>query len=211
MAARPLLIGVVAIVAFAVGVFAARGMLDHAPVTPAPERATLYPQPRTVDVAGLIGEDGVPLAADFFRQGWTLVFFGFTRCPDICPTTLATLSKTRSALEGLPLAEQPRVLLISVDPEHDRPDALAAYVHFYDPRFRGATGESPAIAAVAARFGVPYAKVALDGEGRYTVDHGAGVFIVAPDGIVAYSGAPHDSAVLARDYRLVLGRHGSPR
>lgn len=209
MAARPLLIGVVAIVAFAVGAFVARGLLDRAPDAMQPERATLYPAPRAVEATGLLDQDGAPIAADFFRRGWTLVFFGFTRCPDICPTTLATLAKTRSALGELPPAVQPRVLLVSVDPEHDRPETIAAYVRFFDPTFLGATGDAPAIAALAARFGVPYAKAALDGEGGYTVDHGAGVFVVAPDGIVAYSGPPHDSDVLARDYRLVLARHGS--
>ena len=79
-----------------------------------------------------------------------------------------------------------------------------------DPAFLAATGEPPAVAAVAAGFGVPYAKVA-SGADAYTVDHGAGVFFVAPDGIAAYSSAPHDPAVLARDYRLLLAPHGTAR
>jgi len=207
MSARPLLIGAVAIVAFAVGAILARGW--HGP-SPAPTHATEIAPPRQLPEVTLTDQDGKPLDATFFRQGWTLVFFGFTRCPDVCPTTLATLARTRAALADLPVAQQPRVLLVSVDPEHDRASLLGDYVRHYDPTFHAATGNPDAVRAVAAAFGVPYARVAL-GEGAYTIDHGAGVFLVAPDGIAAYSGAPHDAAVLARDYRLVLARHGQGR
>jgi protein SCO1/2 len=210
MAARPLLIGVVAIVAFAVGAIVARSLLDPVPAAATPEHATLYPQPRPVPVLDLVDQDGMPLAADFFRQGWTLAFFGFTRCPDVCPTTLAVLAKTRRALGDLPPAVQPRVLLLSVDPEHDDPATLARYVRYFDPAFLAATGAPTAVAAMAAGFGVPVARVAL-GNGDYTVDHGAGVFIVAPEGIVAYSGAPQEAGVLARDYRLVVAQRGVAR
>ena len=141
------------------------------------------------------------------RGRWWLVFFGFTQCPDVCPTTLATLARTRASLGDLPVAERPRVLLISVDPERDTPERLAAYVQYFDPDFVGATSPPEAVAQTAGLFGVPYAKVGLPG-GAYTFDHGAGVFVVGPDAaIVAYSSAPHDATVLAADYRLLVG-HG---
>jgi protein SCO1/2 len=208
MSARPLLIGAIAIVAFAVGVLLARGW----PVasSAAPETATEIDPPRPLPAIALIDQDGKPLNANFFRNGWTLVFFGFTRCPDVCPTTLATLAQTRAALADLPAAVQPRVLLVSVDPEHDRAPLLKDYVQRFDPTFRAASGDPSAIAAVASGFGVSYAKIALDSDG-YTVDHGAGIFFIAPDGIAAYSGAPHDAAALARDFRRVLARRGTGR
>ena len=208
MSVRPLLIGAVAIVAFAVGVLLARSWQGGSPE--APQRATEITPPRELPAVSLIDQDGEPLQAAFFRAGWTLVFFGFTRCPDICPTTLATLAQARASLGDLPVAQQPRVLLVSVDPEYDRAPLLRDYVRFYDPAFLAATGDPSAVASVAAGFGVPYAKVATDSD-TYTVDHGAGVFFVAPDGIAAYSSAPHDAAVLAHDYRLVLARHGRNR
>lgn len=207
MSARPLLIGAVAIVAFAVGVILARGWPG---ASPAPVHATEIEPPRQLAEVALTNQDGKPLDAAFFRQGWTLVFFGFTRCPDVCPTTLATLAHTRAALADLPPAQQPRVLLVSVDPEHDRPSLLKDYVRHFDPSFHAATGDPDAVRAVSAAFGVPYAKVARS-EDAYAIDHGAGVFLVAPDGIAAYSSAPHDAAVLAHDYRLVLARHGQGR
>ncbi len=93
---------------------------------------------------------------------------------------------------------------MSVDPERDTPEILAPYVRFFDPAFIGATGSLEATAAAAAAFGVPYAKVSLP-DGGYTLDHGSGIFIVGPTGgIEAYLSAPHDTAVIARDYRAVV-------
>jgi protein SCO1/2 len=208
MTARPLLIGVLAIVAFALGLGLARGCLGPVPV--APERATAFAEPRALPPIQLIDQNGRVFDDDSLRRGWTLVFFGFTRCPDVCPTTLATLARARSALADLPPEAQPRVLLISVDPEYDTAERLAAYVRSFDPDFLGATGDPAAIAAVAAGFGVPHARVAAGTDG-YTIDHGSGVFVVAPEGIVAYSGAPHDAEVLARDFRRIVARHGTRR
>jgi protein SCO1/2 len=132
------------------------------------------------------------------------VFFGFTNCPDICPTTLATLAQLTRQLTDLPAGQRPAVLMVSVDPERDDAERLRAYVKFFDPAFIGATGDLQAVAAAAAAFGVPYAKVSLP-EGGYTMDHGSGVFIVGPSGgIVAYLSGPHDAAVMARDFRKVV-------
>ncbi len=208
MAARPFLIGVFAIVAFAAGVFLARGWQMRS--TEAPEHATAFPTPLALPAVSLIDQDGHPLDATFFEDGWTLVFFGFTRCPGICPTTLATLARTKAALDDLPPAQRPRVLLVSVDPEYDTPPVLAEYVRSFDPSFLAATGDPAAVASVASEFGVAYAKTALSPD-SYGVDHGAGIFLVAPDGIAAFSSAPHEAEVLARDYRRVLARHGTHR
>jgi len=208
MSARPLLIGAVAIVAFAVGAIVARGWQGR--LSEAPAHATEFVPPHALPAIALLDQDGQPLDAAFFTRGWTLVFFGFTRCPDVCPTTLATLAQTRATLTDLPTGQQPRVLLVSVDPEHDQPALLADYVRHFDPSFHAATGDPAAVATVAAGFGVPYAKVA-PGADAYSVDHGAGIFFVAPDGIAAYSSAPHDAAMLARDYRRLLTRHGTKR
>jgi protein SCO1/2 len=108
----------------------------------------------------------------------------------------------------LPPAEQPRVLLVSVDPERDTQDILAPYVRFFDPAFLGARGSLEATAAAAGAFNVPYAKVALP-DGGYTLDHGSGIFIVGPSGgTEAYLSAPHDAATIARDYRKIVAWAG---
>jgi protein SCO1/2 len=144
------------------------------------------------------------MPANFFAGHWTLVFFGFTHCPDICPTTLATLAQVKGKLADLPAAEQPRVLLVTVDPERDTPDRLGLYVRHFDPAFLSASGTPESIAAAAAAFGVPYAKVTLP-EGGYTMDHGSGLFVVGPEGgMVAYLSARHDASVISSDYRVIV-------
>lgn len=211
MAARPLRIGILVIVAFAAGLILARVLTPARVEVPQTERATVFPTARALPTLGLTSQDGQALPADFLSGHWTLVFFGFTQCPDICPTTLAVLAQAGRQLADLPQAEQPRVLLVSVDPERDTPERLAAYVRFFDPAFLGATGSLESIAAAAAAFGVPYAKVTMP-EGGYTMDHGSGIFVVGPaGGIVAYLSAPHDASVIARDYRKLLAWQASTR
>jgi len=211
MAARPLRIVILAIVAFAAGLILARAFWSAPAVPPQAERGTIFPSPRALPALELTDHDGRPLGPDRFAERWTLVFFGFTNCPDICPTTLATLAQMKAQLADLPAQQQPGVLLVSVDPERDDPERLAAYVKFFDPGFVGATGTTQAVAAAAAAFGVPYAKVSLP-DGGYTMDHGSGVFVVGPTGgIDAYLSGPLDAAAMARDYRKVIEFAGNGR
>jgi protein SCO1/2 len=211
MAARPLKIGILLIVAFAAGLILARIAMPGRDAPPQTERATVLPEPRPLPPLGLVDQDARPMPADFFTGHWTLVFFGFTQCPDICPTTLATLAQARRQLADLPPDQQPRVLLVSVDPQRDAPELLAAYVRFFDPAFMGATGSDEATAAAAAAFGVPYSKVEMP-EGGYTMDHGSGLFVVGPTGgLVAFLSGPHDAAVVARDFRSIAAWAGGRR
>lgn len=108
-----------------------------------------------------------------------MVFFGFTWCPDVCPTTLSDISGWLEELGAE--ASQLTVALISVDPERDTPQVLADYVANFDPRIVGLTGPADQIARVAEEFRVNYRKMARD-DGGYTIDHTAGVFLFYPDG-----------------------------
>jgi protein SCO1/2 len=204
MTARPLRIVVLGIVAFAAGLLLARLLSPGRVELPQTEHATLLPAPRALPPLDLMDQDGQPLAANFFAGHWTLVFFGFTQCPDVCPTTLATLAQSVGQLKELPANAQPRVLLVSVDPERDTTEILAPYVRFFNPAFLAARGTPEATAAAAAAFAVPYAKVVLP-EGGYTLDHGSGIFLVDPTGgMTAYFSAPHDAATITRDYRSIV-------
>jgi protein SCO1/2 len=204
MTARPLLrYALAAIVAFGLGLFLARVFVKPQEV-PVTENATILPQPRALPPLDLVDQDNRPLPSDFLHDRWTLVFFGFTQCPDVCPTTLTTLAQMKKQLADLPAGQQPRVLLVSVDPERDTPAILKPYVRFFDPSFLGATGTLAATTQAATAFSVPFAKVPLPG-GGYTLDHGAGLFMVSPAGaLAAYSSPPLDATVLARDYRKVV-------
>lgn len=206
MTAHPMLrYALFAIVAFVLGlVLASKLLAPRAIPVPVAEKATILPQPRALAAFDLVDQEGRALTMEQLREGWTIVFFGFTQCPDVCPTTLSLLAQTKKQLVDLPPAQQPRVLLISVDPERDTPAVLKPYVTFFHPSFQGATGTPAGVKQAAAAFGVPYQKMPLPG-GGYTMDHGAGLFIVAPGGgLAAYSSAPHAADVLARDFRKVV-------
>jgi protein SCO1/2 len=204
MTARLVRIGVIAIVAFALGLVLARAIFPGKPRPPVTELATVLPSPRALPPISLVRHDGRALDSGFFEGHWTLVFFGYTHCPDICPTTLALLAQTTRALADLPPERRPQVLFVSIDPERDDAKQLAAYVTFFDPAFVGAIGTASQVAAAAAAFSVPYAKVPTP-DGGYTMDHGSGIFIVGPSGgLEALASGAKDPASLARDYRTVV-------
>jgi protein SCO1 len=159
---------------------------------------TWLPQPKPVSDFQLTDTTGRPFTQRDLRGAPTLVFFGFTHCPDVCPTTLLKLAQVekRAAIPGL------RVLFISVDPQRDTPAVLGMYVHAFDPTFQGLTGDPLTIAAIARNFGVAVNRVELPG-GDYTMDHSAVVFLLDDAArIVAIFTPPFDVTALSAD----LGR-----
>jgi protein SCO1/2 len=108
-----------------------------------------------------------------------LVFFGFTHCPDVCPTTLFEVSEILRALG--PDADRTGALFITVDPERDTPAAMKDYLSSFDPHLIGLTGDPAAVAAVAKAYRVYYKKVPLD-QGGYTMDHTAIVYLMDKEG-----------------------------
>jgi protein SCO1/2 len=160
---------------------------------------TWLPQARELRPFSLIDQSGQPLTLQDLTGEPTLVFFGFTHCPDVCPTTLATLAQARKAAADSSL----RVLLISVDPARDTPAILNQYVRAFAPDFLGATGSQQAIDDVTRDFGVAVQKVEMPG-GDYTVDHSAAVFLVNDQArIAAIFTAPIDPQGLASDLKSV--------
>jgi protein SCO1/2 len=139
---------------------------------------------QNVDVTGadygrdfdLIDHQGKPRKLADFRGKTVIVFFGFTQCPDVCPTTLMELAEVMKALG--PAADQVQVLFITVDPERDTPALLAEYVPRFDPRFIGLTGDPQAITATAKEFKVFYQKVPGSKPGSYSMDHTAGSYVI---------------------------------
>jgi protein SCO1 len=127
----------------------------------------------------LIGHDGKPVTDQAFRGKYMLVFFGFTHCPDICPTALFEVSEILRKLG--PDAERTRALFVTVDPERDTPEKLKDYLSSFDPHVIGVTGDAAGIAAVAKAYRVYSKKVPLDG-GGYTMDHTAIVYLMDKQG-----------------------------
>ena len=138
---------------------------------------------RATDITGadfargfqLTGHDGKPRSLNDFVGKVVVVFFGYTHCPDVCPTTLAKLAQVAKALGAD--ADRLQVLLITVDPERDTQPVLAQYVPAFDPRFIGLYGDAAATARTAKEFKVLYQKQAGKTDETYTVDHSAGTFV----------------------------------
>lgn len=127
----------------------------------------------------LVDQDGHAVTDHDFRGKPFLVFFGFTRCPDVCPTTLLDITEVMKSLG--PDADRTAALFITVDPQRDTAAALKDYLSSFDPHVRGLTGDPAALAAVAKEYRVYYKKVPLDG-GDYTMDHTAIVYLMDKDG-----------------------------
>lgn len=167
---------------------------------------TLLPQPRPLPEFSLVGQDGAPFTRDSFKGKWHLVFFGYTYCPDICPTTLTRYTQVTNRLTDAPqVLENTRVLFVSVDPKRDMPARLKEYVQFFNPEFLGATGDPEEIARLAKAFALFYQAHEPDENGNYLIDHSAAVAIVNPDAeLVGYFTSVTDPKIIAGDYRRLV-------
>jgi protein SCO1/2 len=156
---------------------------------------TWLPRPKPLGDFTLTDTSGRAFTRRDLGGAPALVFFGFTHCPDVCPTTLMKLAQVRkrAGLKGL------RVLFVSVDPQRDTPPVLGVYVHAFDPAFLGLGGDPGSIRALAGNFGVAVNRVELPG-GDYTMDHSAVVFLLdARARIAAIFTPPFEVAALAAD------------
>ena len=188
-----------AIVAAGGGVWVAKRTSDQAPQLTS---GTWLPQPRPLPEFSLTAETGQPFTIQSLQGHPTLVFFGFTHCPDVCPTTLAKLNQVAKAANVPKL----KVLLVSVDPQRDTPEQLQRYVHAFNPDFGAVTGDPKEIERVSKEFGVAAVKVDLAG-GDYTVDHSAHVFLLNGQGQrVALFTPPFEIESVAADLRNVADR-----
>jgi protein SCO1 len=186
-------VAAVAVAAAIAGVYVARTL--SLPAVPSLESGTSFPKPRPLADFALVDTQGAPTSPATLRGHPTLAFFGFTYCPDVCPTTLATLASVQKqvALPGL------KVALISVDPERDTPEQLGKYIASFGGDLIGLTGPAPEIVKVQKAFGVAASRVDLPG-GSYTMDHSATVFALDSGArIVAVFTPPFNAGALARD------------
>ena len=125
---------------------------------------------------------GRPISSEDFRGRFQLIAFGYTYCPDICPTTLVEMAEILKSLGGK--ASRLQAIFITVDPERDTGKVLKTYTEFFDARILGLTGSPLLIRRAADNFRIRYAKVQAPGAGPYAVDHAAGMILLGPDGQV---------------------------
>lgn len=199
----PLFIGV-AIVAILIGALSAQFMRGSDRRAINLSNGTLLPAGRAVPDFILVDSNNKPYTRTQLTGHWSVLFFGFTNCPDICPTTLSTLAQVEKALLDLPAAQRPQMVFVSVDPKRDTPAQVASYVKFFSPDFVGLTGEATRVEQFTRAMGVP---VQMHDTGRdaYSVDHGATLFLIDPQAqMTAVFSPPHQVNTLAGDLRTVI-------
>lgn len=140
----------------------------------------LLPQSRNLPELSLTNQDGQTVAVDQLKDQWSLLFFGYTFCPDICPATLAQLRQLQGQLPPETLAKL-RIVLVTVDPHRDTPEQLKKYLDYFDAGFIGLTGEEAIIQKLANGVSIPFIPADTSKE-NYTVDHSGNLVLVGPDG-----------------------------
>lgn len=164
-------------------------------------RDTAYDPARPAPALRLTDQDGRPFDLASLRGTPIFVYFGYTHCPDICPTTLADL-RAGIAAAGVPA----KVVFVTIDPARDNAAAMKRYVDFYAAGFIGLTGTEADIAAAAAAWGVGYRAQPADANGNYAMSHTTGSYLVDGSGMLrdhVFFGAPTD--LIARLLRAVSG------
>jgi len=167
----------------------------------------ILPEPRVIADFELIDQDGAPFSLAQLRGRWSLLFFGFTHCPDICPSTLYDLQKVNQALTpGVESPAEYQVVFVSVDPERDSPERLKEYTAYFDPDFIAVSGDPEQIAALTRQVGVAWRIEPHEpGAANYIVDHSASVMLTDPQGrLHGVFPAPHDAEKITHDLRNLL-------
>lgn len=167
--------------------------------------ATVFPEPRVLEAFTLIDTQGRPFTLQQLKQHWSLMFFGFTRCPSICPTTLSTLNQLYQQLAERRQQPIPQVIFISIDPAQDTLSRIKHYATGFNPAFIGLTGTSSQLASLTKALGVMYMTVKGD-DGTNTIDHTGSLFLFNPQGqLTAIFSMPHDAKELADNIRIITG------
>ena len=204
---RTTAIVLVAALAAALGLIAAQRVFNAPPAAAAPwpqtEAVRLFDPPRELPAFNLRQSDGTPLVPGELKGHWTLVFLGFTYCPDVCPMTLTQMAQAQRQWEAIPEARRPRVLFVSVDPERDTPDRIGEYAHAFHKDTLAATADIPALEEFARSISMVFAKVPPEDGApadQYSVDHSAAMAVLDPQGRMSgLIQPPFDPAAIARD------------
>ncbi|MGY0798361.1 SCO family protein [Lysobacter sp. A286] len=187
---RNTIIILVIAVAMGLGLWASQSYFSQSgsPSWPETRAVSLFDPPRNLPDFSLRQSDGTQLVPGELKGHWTLVFLGFTHCPDVCPLTLTQMAQAQQQWESIPDAIRPRVLFISVDPERDTPDRIGEYANAFHRDTLAATADIPALENFARSLSLVFVKVAPeDGApaNQYSVDHSATMAVLDPQGRMA--------------------------
>lgn len=171
---------------------------------PAVKAATVLNDTRPLPPFSLKGPSG-EFTNDNLKGKWTFVFFGYTHCPDVCPTALSLLRDVRGKVAAAG-GTLPEVVFVSVDAARDTPELLGRYVPAFDPSFKGVTGSDEALAPLVKMLGVFYERHEKEDPRNYLVDHSAAMYLIDPQGrLKALFMPPIPAERMAEDYQALTG------
>ncbi|MEX2499135.1 MAG: SCO family protein [Wenzhouxiangellaceae bacterium] len=176
---RALIIALFALAALLGGLIVARGLLEDSVQLQA---ASVYPETRLLEPFELSDAQGNAFTEADLQGNLTLLFFGFTNCPDICPDTLGVLAEAMDKLDAMRVESKPHVVFVSVDPGRDAGRTMQDYVAYFDPDFTAVTGDDPALNRLTSQVGAMFARNSPDENGYYAVDHSGMIVIVDDQG-----------------------------
>ena len=199
----------VGIISLAVGLWLSQQILMSNNDTRVPKNldATVLPNARPLVGFNLIDQNNQTFSPEQLEGHWSFLFFGFTNCPDVCPTTLKVMQavwKTLPTKAGE--AGHPRLYFISVDPDRDKPDTLKHYVQYFNPEFNAATGKLDELDKLTNQIGILYGydEKEDDNDEEYIVNHSAQLILVDPNGRMrAVISPPHISKIIAANFQTI--------
>ena len=194
---------IIAVLATAAGIWSARLVLQRT-VVEDELAATRFPVAREIQPFELVDHNHAVFNNAALQQRWSFVFFGYTYCPDVCPTTLSVLNSIAQRLQDVD--EDIRFVMVTVDPQRDTPERLAEYVTYFNGDFLGVTGSDQELEQLTRQLGILYNRVESEnGSENYLVDHTAAVFLFDPDGRYhAVFTPPLSAENIAGDFRKML-------
>ncbi len=170
----------------------------------------VVPQAIPVPEFTLTRMDGKPFERKNLLGKWTFLYFGYTLCPDVCPTELTALAEVAALLRQEGVQSSWQEVFVSVDPERDTPEQLARFVSYFDPKIIGATGSQTGLMLMAKPLGVGWEKAALPtandaASSSYLINHTTSILLVSPEAtVVGVYPTPHDPVAMVKAFRTVI-------
>jgi protein SCO1/2 len=162
----------------------------------------LWPKVKAITDFQLVNHRNEPFNRESLLGAWSLMFFGYTHCPDICPTTLLVLKEVKAQIaQSTEYGSDTQYIFVSVDGERDTPEKLAEYIHYFDPGFIGATGTTSQVNVLTRQLGIVYIRKPSQTAGQYFIDHSSAILLVNPQGeMVGQFSAPHLAQTIVSQY-----------
>ena len=204
-------IGFVALAAVAAGFFASEwnkpAEIDLNAVQSSLRQATLLPANfKQIPDFSMLDQNEKTIGPELFSNKWSLVFFGYTHCPDVCPNSMSVLQQAKKLLAQKPELPVPQIIFVSVDPRRDTPQLLKSYMGYFDESFIGVSGDEANTLKLSRTLGIVYKlEDGAENKENYLVDHSAAFLLINPEGsLQALLSAPHDARTVADDYTRIV-------